>query len=156
MRNIARILCPMTAAIFLGVGTTTGAVAATSVRPAMQSVVSCVYNIVRSRPGVLSMEVYSVGTEKYVIAYKFQDHGTTLTGGIGVHDGDANGKYLYTNDTPSGQPDNSGLVELDFLGYRTIDEMSATCHLMPGFDDTMRVRGKTDPPWQKVDMPSTQ
>lgn len=127
---------------------------ATGVRPAMQTVVACVYNIVKSKSGVLSIDVYTVGTYKYVIEYKFRSSGTLFTGGIGIHDGPMeDGNYFYTNDTPSGQPDNYGGVELDFLGEQTIYEMYGKCHLMPGFDDTIRVQGTPEPQWQKIDMP---
>jgi hypothetical protein len=127
--------------------------AATSIRPAMQIVVTCSYNMVRSKPGLLSVEVYAVGTEKYVIEYTFRDKGRTFTGGIGIHDGiDSDGTYMYTNDTPSGQPDDDGGVELNFLG-NTIEEMYGKCHLMPGLDDTIKLPGTPDPVWQKIDLP---
>jgi len=128
-------------------------VAVTSIRPEMQTVVTCVYDMVQSKPGVLSMDVYSVGTEKYVIEYKFREMGRIFTGGIGLHDlATRDGKHLYTNDTPGGQADNSGIVELDFLGG-TIEQMYDKCGLMPGFDDTIKLEGEIDPPWQKIDMP---
>ena len=41
--------------------------AAASIRPAMQGVVTCVYNMVRSKPGVLEVNVYDAGTGMYVI-----------------------------------------------------------------------------------------
>jgi hypothetical protein len=128
--------------------------AATSIRPSMQTVVTCVYDGVISKPGLLSVDVYTVGTEKYVIEYKFRDRGIVFTGGIGVHDGImSDGKYFYTNETPSGQLDDHGLIELNFLG-RTINEVMEKCHLMPGFDNTMKLPGYADPPWQKIDMPA--
>jgi hypothetical protein len=46
-----------------------------------------------------------------------QSNGRTFTGGIGVYDDvDGAGTHMYTNDTPSGQSDDHGGVELDFLG----------------------------------------
>jgi hypothetical protein len=120
----------------------------------MQTVVTCVYDMVRSKPGVLSIDVYAVGTEKYVIEYTFRDKGTAFTGGIGINeDIMSDGNYMYTNDTPSGQPDDHGSVELDFLGDATLDEMYEKCHLMPGFDDRINLSGTPDPVWQKIDMP---
>jgi hypothetical protein len=126
----------------------------TGIRPAMQSVVSCVYDMVQAKPGVLSTEVYTVGTEEYVIEYKFREKGTIFTGGIGVHDGvSGDGNRLYTNDAPAGQSDNHGLVELDFLGRSTFDSMFRQCHLMPGFDNRMRTPGTIAPHRQKIEMP---
>jgi hypothetical protein len=126
---------------------------ATSIRPAMQGVVTCVYNILRSKPGVLGINVYDAGTEKYVIEYDFRDKDRLFTGGIGIHDIILNdGKYFYTSETPRGQPDNHGLVELEFLGNTSFD-MIEKCHLAPGFDDTVKVPNIPDPPRQKIDMP---
>lgn len=127
--------------------------AATSIRPAMRAVVTCVYNMVRYKPGLLSIDVYTVGTEKYVIEYTFRDKGKTFTGGIGIHDGIMiDGKYMYTNDTRLEQEDDHGGVELNFLG-NTMGEMYEKCHLIPGLDDTIRLQGAHDPVWQKIDMP---
>jgi len=111
--------------------------------------------MVRSKAGVLSTDVYTVGTDKYVIEYAFQDKGITLTGGIGIHDGIMrDGNYLYTNDTPPRQPDDHGMVELNFLGD-TIYDMYEKCHLMPGFDDTISFPGTPKPVWQKIEMPQS-
>jgi len=126
---------------------------AASIRPAMQGVGTGVYNMVRSKPGVLAVNVYEAGTEMYVIEYKFQDKERIFTGGIGIHDVILNdGEYFYTNETPRGQPDDHGLVELDFLGSTSRD-MIEKCHLAPGFDDTVKAPNVPDPPRQKIDMP---
>ena len=63
--------------------------AATGIRPTMRTVVTCVYNLVRSHAGMLSADVFYVGgvEAKYVIEYKFRDKGRLLTGSIGIHDG---------------------------------------------------------------------
>ncbi len=126
--------------------------AATSIRPAMQTVVTCVYYMVRSKPGVRSIDVYAVGPEKYVIKYTFRDKGRTFTGGIGIDDGiDSDGTYMSANDNPKGQPDDGGTVQSRFLGNADV-EMYEKCHLTPGFDDRFTVPGTRDPVWQKIDM----
>ena len=97
-KAVALALCAGSLAS-LGLGSSC-AVAA-SIRPAMRIVVTCVYNMVRSKPRLLSTDVYTVGTEKYVIEYTFRDKGRTFTGGIGIHDGImSDGNYMYTNDNP--------------------------------------------------------
>lgn len=131
--------------------------AETGIRPAMRTVVTCVYDIVRSKPGLLSTDVYTVGTEKYVIEYTFRDKNTLFTGGIGISDYVVSGDtHMYTNDTPSEQPDRDGIVELDFLGDATFKEMYGKCHLMPVFDNTFRSPGDPVPVWQKIDMPKSK
>jgi hypothetical protein len=109
--------------------------------------------MVRAYPGVLSTEVYSIGTEKYVVEYSFRNsRGALFTGGIGI--GDlvlSDGLHMYTNDTPSGQPDNNGFVELDFL-RNTIEEMYENCHLAPSFDNSVRLLDAPAPVRKKIDM----
>ena len=142
------------AAFLVGVILASSSATAIDIRPGMQTVVTCVYDVVRSKPGVLSIAVYTVGAEKYVVEYKFREKGQIFTGGIGIHDFILNdGKHLYTNDTPRRQPDHHGMVELNFLGTQTIRRMYEKCNLAPGFDDTIRLQGDPEPQWQKVDMP---
>jgi hypothetical protein len=125
--------------------------AAIEIQPGMQTVVACVYDMVRSKSGVISTEVYAVGKEKYVVTYRFREKGHDFIGGIGIYNVvTKDGKHLSTNDSPSGQTDNHGLVELNFLGAATWDQMYKKCRLMPGFDDT--IRGGAPPKWQKVQM----
>lgn len=127
--------------------------AATGIRPAMQGVVACVYSMLRSKPGLFSVDVYTVGTERYVIDYTFYDKGRSFTGGVGIYDFIlSDGTHLYTNETPLGQADNHGLVELRRLGD-TAYEMMDKCHLSPGFDDMLR--SQPDPPLQKIEMPNS-
>jgi hypothetical protein len=129
------------------------AASATDIRPAMRTVVTCVYDMVRSHAGILSVEVYAVGNEKYEVEYKFRDKGRILRGGIGIWDDIMpNGKHSYSNDFPRGQSDDSGSVEMEFLGQKMIGDMHKKCHLIPGFDNTFVAPGSSPPPWRKIDM----
>jgi len=132
-------------------------VAAAELKPAMRKVVNCVYDMVRSHAGILSTDVYSIGKAEYIVEYKFRgDRGAMFTGGMGIWtDAGPDGNFMYTNETPSGQPDNNGSVELDYLGDEFFTHLYAKCHLMPSFDDTIRLAGTPpDPPREKVDMPA--
>lgn len=120
----------------------------------MRQVVTCVYDKVRIHPGILSVDVYAIGTNMYSVEYKFRHKGRIFTGALGIHDGvSSDGNYDYTNETPPGQPDDSGSVELDFLG-NSILEMYEKCHLMPTLDDTIRLGDvpATAPLRRKIDM----
>ncbi|HEY4114112.1 MAG TPA: hypothetical protein VGM17_08630 [Rhizomicrobium sp.] len=110
--------------------------------------------MVRSRAGLLSVDVYAVGSEEYVVEYKFRRKGRIFTGGIGLHDGIFDGNYAYTNETPPGQRDNGGFVELEFLGDIAIEDMYTKCHLMPTFEHTIWPDGvpPPKPARRKIDM----
>jgi hypothetical protein len=100
--------------------------------------------MVRSRVGLLSIDVYAVGSEEYMVEYKFRHKGRIFTGGIGLHDEVVDGNYAYTNETPSGQPDNDGFVELNFLGDIAIEDMYTKCHLNADFR-TYHLAGRRSP-----------
>jgi hypothetical protein len=145
-------------AFVIGFAATAHASAA-ELRPAMQTAVTCVYDMVRSRHGVLSTDVYAIGKTEYVVEYRFRnDAGSVFIGGIGIwSDKDADGNYSYTNDTPSGQADDNGSVELGFLGDKFIDNMYSECHLFPTLMDTMTLPAEPEPPTpirERVTMPS--
>jgi hypothetical protein len=133
--------------------------AAADLRPAMRTVVTCVYDMVRSHSGVLSTDVYAIGKTEYIVEYRFRDDaGSIFIGGIGIwNDKDTDGNYSYTNDTPSDQADDNGSVELGFFGDKFIDNMYSKCHLFPTLMDTMTLPGEPEPPTPKrerVTMPS--
>ncbi|MGH7022620.1 MAG: hypothetical protein ACREEB_03405 [Caulobacteraceae bacterium] len=146
-KKMAFTLC---AAALAAVSAGSSLAAAIGDRQSRKTAVTCAYDIVRSKPGVLSLEVYAVGTEKYVIEYKFREKGRPFVGGIGISYAVGDG-YLTTNDAPAGQPDNHGLVELDFLGTETWDQMFKKCRLRPGFDDS--IRNGPPPKWRRIQMP---
>jgi len=126
----------------------------TKIRPKMRAVVTCVYDIVRSNSNLISTEVFSVGNYMYVIEYKFEQNGIVFTGAMGINDGiDSRGDYSYFNETPEGQPDDHGLVELNFL-REEIPRAMKQCHLMPTFDSMKGILPSLPPPRPvKVIMP---
>jgi len=120
---------------------------AAELRPAMRTVVTCVYDMVRSRHGILSTDVYAIGKVEYVVEYRIRNEaGNVFIGGIGIwSDKDSDGNYSYTNETPTGQKDDDGSLELDFLGGKFIDAMYSRCHLFPTFMDTVALPGEPEP-----------
>jgi len=143
MRLFSLMLIPLLLVALTG---TSNGATTTKIRPKMRAVVTCVYDIVRSNPNLISTEVFSIGDYEYVIEYKFKQNDTIFTGGMGISDGvDTDGNYSYFNETPRGQADNNGLVELQFLTVE-IQRAMRQCHLMPTLDSMRGILPSLPPP----------
>lgn len=124
----------------------------------MRPVVACLYDRIKTHPGMLSVKVYAINDDReYQVEFTFRGkEGTTLTGTLGVYPGaNPDGSFAYTNESPRGQPDNNGLEELDFLGGEWDEETMTTCHLMPTLDSSVWFGPgpRPEPVRRRVEMP---
>jgi hypothetical protein len=114
------------------------------------------YDFLKSKPLVLSIEVYAIDDRKSEIEYTFRGSaGSPVTSNLWVYTYGHRGKFPYNGGVPNGTPDEATGQAMDFLG-NIAKEMESKCTVEASFVNVVTIPERPDPPRQRVDMSTQQ